>query len=294
MSPPVAPPALTTRSRVDGFEVFCLRNESLEIKVIPELGAKVISLRNLRSGREWLWHPGTDLKLFRNKLADDFARSTMIGWDECLPSIAACDWRGRAIPDHGEVWSRPWELDTAACDRGVLQTSIRLAVSPFHFTRRIELRGNTFHLSYALANLDPQPQEFLWAMHPLLRIHPGDQLELTPETRQQLASENWLDTLDLASRTPACAKVFAGPLREGRAAVFNPGSGDRLTYEWDTTICNTLGLWLTRGGWNGYHHLALEPCNGAPDSLAVAAAGKHCGIIPGSSQQQWTVKMRVE
>ena len=93
----------------DGFTVVGLRSANLELAVVPELGAKIISLRSLPSGHQWLWRPTPELKLFRNKPGDDFATSTMTGIDECIPTISACAWRGRNLPDHGEDWiARPW------------------------------------------------------------------------------------------------------------------------------------------------------------------------------------------
>src|ERR1700735_5370414 len=88
-----------------GFAVYMISNLHLELAVVPELGARIISLKNLRTAREWMWHPESGLKLFRNRLGDDFSQSPLVGADECLPTIAACSWQGRELPDHGEVWS---------------------------------------------------------------------------------------------------------------------------------------------------------------------------------------------
>src|ERR1019366_8782386 len=157
-----------TKTRVlrDGFELFVLRNSRVELAMAPALGARVVSLKNLRSGREWLWHPASGLKLFRNQPDDDFSRSTLVGWDESLPTIAECSWKGRAFPDHGEAWSRGWDLDAAAWERGVLKASVRLPVSSLHFTRTLALSGSRLAVEYVLENPTPLPQEFLWAAHP--------------------------------------------------------------------------------------------------------------------------------
>jgi len=285
---------LTTTRREQGFEVFALRNGSLELAAVPELGAKIVSLKNLRSGREWMSCPAGRVRLFRNRLGDDFAASTLVGWDECLPTIAPCTWKSRELPDHGEVWSVAWDVDAAAWQRGILTTSVRLAVSPLAFQRTIELADREIRLNYTLSNESEETLAYLWAMHPLLTIQAGDRLELPAEVRHQLAAETWLDSLEFDGRTPACAKVFAGPLREGKAGVVNANSGDRLTFAWDSTANDTLGLWLTRGGWNGHHHLALEPTNGLPDSLALAAEQKRCGLIEGKGKIVWTVRVYVD
>ena len=272
-----------------------LRNCNLELAVAPALGAKIVSLKNLSSGREWLWHPASGLKLFHNQPGDDFSLSTLVGWDECLPTIAPCTWKDRAFPDHGEAWNLAWSLDEDAWKRGVLKTSVLLPVSSFHFTRTLQLSGSSLIVEYVLENPAPVAQEFLWAAHPLLALHEGDRLDLTDETRLLLDGDSWLDSLEFKEGSPGCAKLYASPLLQGHAGVFNSRTGDRLTFEWDTAECNTLGLWLTRGGWHGHHHLALEPANGAADSLAAAASqGKRCGIIPPSSQMTWRIQVRVE
>ncbi len=286
---------MTARAARDGFDLFILRNTNLELAVAPALGAKMVSLKNLRSGREWLWHPVSGMKLFANQPGDDFSLSTLVGWDECLPTIAPCTWRSRRFPDHGEAWNRAWNLDAAAWEGGLLKTSVHLPVSSFHFTRTLQLSGGSLDVQYVLENPTPLAQEFLWAAHPLLALREGDQLDLTDETRLQLNGHSCLESLQFKDDSPGYAKLYAGPLRQGRAGVFNSRTGDRLTFEWDTTECNTLGVWLTRGGWHAHHHLALEPANGAPDSLAIAASqGKRCGVIPPHSQKAWRIQVRVE
>jgi hypothetical protein len=277
-----------------GYEVFVVRNENLEVSLVPKLGAKIISLVNRRTGREWMSCPVGGRKLFPNRLGDNFAMSTLVGWDECLPTIAPCAWKNRRLPDHGEVWSVPWMIDLEAFNRGELKTSVDLAISPFHFERSLRLHQNEIHLHYELENLGDQPEEFLWAMHPLTPIYEGDTFELTDETRELLANPPWLDSLDFGITQPAYSKIYAGPLRESRAAIKNLQSGDRMTFSWDTKSNHTLGVWLTRGGWNGQHHQALEPSNGWPDALADACARNQCGMIPPRARLNWQVRIQIE
>ena len=288
---PVRPTA--SRTAWNGFYVHQLRNDFVSVAVAPELGAKVVSLKNLRTGREWMYRP-ENFKLFQNQLGDDFARSTMMGWDECLPTISPCIWRGRALPDHGEAWAAAWKLDEAVWRQGRIRTSVPLPVSPLEFARTLELQGDKLDIEYHLKNQSDEPQDFLWAMHPLLELHKGDRLQLTPETRRYLAKEPWLDFLDFPQNGPGCAKAYAGPLTERQAGVFNAATGDGLQFTWDADAGDTLGLWLTRGGWHGHHHLALEPANGAPDSLAQAAGEwKRCGVLAPLGEKKWRVQIRV-
>ncbi len=274
-----------------GFTVYVLRTQMIEAAVVPELGAKIISLKNLQTQREWLWHPKDKLELFKNSSRDEFSAGPLVGIDECLPTITPCSWRGRQLPDHGEVWSRPWTVDPRAWQRGFLKTSIKLEHSPFEFERTLQLREDRLQFDYKLSNLAAMEEHFIWAIHPLLRLAKGDELELPESTRALFNGEGWLDSVASAIPQKKCSKAFARPVREGRAALRNNIHGDRLQFTWDPAANNTLGLWLSRGGWHGHHHFAIEPTNADHDSLAVAAGLQRCGVVAGGGSTRWTLSV---
>ncbi len=191
------------------------------------------------------------------------------------------------------MWSAAWGLDSEAWERGLLRTRVSLKISPFDFARTIELEGNRVQLSYQLHNRAAAQELFLWAMHPLLRLQSGDHLELPDSSRVLLDGSPWLDALSSAKPKRDCEKIFAWGISEGRAAINNPATGDRLEFEWDSAQNNTLGLWLNRGGWHGHHHFALEPANGEPDVLTAAAQRKRCGLVAAHGSVFWRVCIRV-
>ena len=275
---------------VQGFELFGLRTEQVELTVLPGLGAKLVNLRNRRSGREWLWTPPQGAHFRALPDGAPFTDSSLVGADECLPTIAPCTWRGVELPDHGEVWSVAWDLDRLAFARGRIVTRTRLQRTPFWVERTIELADNVVSMEYALRNLETTPHEFMWAFHPLLTPAAGDRLLLPPDCRWVRCEEaincplgrrgdllRWplpredivLDRLDLG-RTDAAVKLFTEPLTTGFVAVHNDLTGDELRFEFDTRPVDTVGIWINQGGWNGYRHLAVEPGIGAPDPLDVA------------------------
>jgi hypothetical protein len=278
---------------VQGFEVYVINNGDIELAMVPDLGAKIISLKNLRTGREWMWHPPGGRKLFANVLHEDFSRSPLVGVDECLPTVAPCIWQGRNLPDHGEVWSEAWRVEPEAWANGMLKTSIRLKISPFEFERTIELRDNEVRIDYRLQNLSARPEAFLWAFHPLLNLQPDDQLELPDSTRALLEDAAWVDAVPPSLPERKSAKVFAKPVIEGLAGIRNCKRGERLEFVWDPTENDTLGLWLTRGGWHGHHQFAIEPSNGDNDSLATAARVDRCGVVPASDSVGWQMCLRL-
>lgn len=276
-----------------GFAVHTLRSDAVALSVVPELGAKIISLKDLRTKREWLWHPRDDLELFRNKPRDAFSDSPLVGMDECLPTILPCTWRGRELPDHGEVWNHAWDVDEGAWQLGVLKTIIKLKSSPLVFERAIALQGCEIRIDYRLTNLEAAEEDFIWAFHPLLRLTAEDKLELPLSTRKLLNGETWVDAVASAIPASNCAKAFARPVSEGWAAIKNDVTRDRLEFIWDSFQNNSLGLWITRGGWHGYHHFAIEPTNANHDSLATASKGKCCGTVAGNGSVNWQLLLRV-
>jgi len=301
-------------SQEQGFAVVGLRTDAAELAMVPALGGRVVSLRSRRTGREWCWHQPRRGWLWPNRPGDDFGASPQAGVDECLPSVARCAWRGRTIPDHGEVWFQRWELDPAALAAGRLQATVRLPVSPFIFTRTIRAGTSAaFVFDYALTNNGAAAEEFVWSLHPLLNILPGDRIELPAEVRTLRLNgglgvpiamgDTWtypepfprvrLDRLEAPGAPAACVKGFAGPLGEGRAALVNDASGDRLELRWDARLIPFCGLWLNRGH-GGFHHVALEPTNGAPDSLADAVENwKQFGTIGAGATVRWSVAWHV-
>lgn len=297
----------------DGFELVGLRNEFVEIVVVPALGEKIVSLKDRRTGREWMWHPGERLKLFSNAPGAAFEKSTMAGADECLPSVAACRVGGRLIADHGEVWNIACEeyegLEGYERNNEIaLKCSLRSL--PSDFVRRIQLRENVIEMRYELRNRSDVPQNYLWAFHPLMRIEAGDRIELnvpkvrveTTSWREDQRGDTWawpmprtgidLATMDLGESSEY-AKLFVETVHRGRAAIVNSGRGERITYEFDSPNLSAIGIWLTRGGWNGYHHVAIEPTNAAADSLADAITEKRCEPIARGQSVAWSFRIKV-
>jgi hypothetical protein len=180
-------------------------------------------------------------------------------------------------------------LDRLALSHDRIVTRLQLPISPFWVERSIAVNGKQAVFEYALRNLDFAPQEFMWAFHPLMHIEAGDRLEI-PGITQVLTEVSigvplgsrgdmiqWpsprhgvaLDQLDFG-RPNAAVKLFTEEGAASSATIRNERTGDALRFEFDPKRVDTLGIWLTRGGWNGYHHLAVEPGIGAPDPLDIA------------------------
>jgi galactose mutarotase-like enzyme len=283
----------------------------VELLVIPELGAAIVSLRSVRTGRQWMWQRPDAVGLFPNALGDPFEQSPLTGAVECLPTIAPCAVPGRMLPDHGEAWMSAWELDEAAFRCGAIQTSVRLPISQLEFSRSIQLDGPVARFAYRIVNPSPQPVSYLWAFHPLFAVGTGDRLELPASIQSVRAAASqgypclaetgewkWpepvpgfrLDAVGDGSRPDSFAKVFAdySECREGYAALCR--GDERLEFRFDPKEVSGLGLWFTDGGWQGFTHVAIEPTSHTSDSL-LDAGGKL--LTPGSeSRWQFEISFR--
>jgi len=93
-----------------------LANDEVIASFIPELGAKMNSLKSVRSGREFLFQP-PELTYRLAVHGARFASYDTSGFDECCPTVAECEYPGnefakRTMPDHGDLWSASWQCET--------------------------------------------------------------------------------------------------------------------------------------------------------------------------------------
>ena len=288
-----------------------LSTSELTVQVVPALGGKILSLVDRTLGAEWMWTPPDGRGLFRNAITDPFAQSTLAGADECFPTVAACEWKGRRLPDHGELWAVPWQV--LAHSANSLDLEVRAPISPFRLRRRIDLADRTARFSYTVENTGDVTEEFIWAFHPLLNFGPDDYLEIPAKTARIDSQINTpfgsrgaaialpepapgvrLDRMDFGALGLAAVKYFTDNLTEGRAALVRPALGRRLVFEFDRTRLDTLGVWINAGGWAGYRHVAIEPTNGAPDPLDVAAAWNRCQRLQPGATASWEMTLRIE
>ena len=302
-------------TEIEGHGAIELANEAACISVMPGLGARVISLRNPHSGREWMWKAPREPQYPKAPTGAPFEDGPLVGADECLPTIAPCQWRGFDLPDHGDAWSEAWELDHDALTDGRIVTRLQLPVSPLWVERQISLDGAIIRFDYQLRNLSDEPFEYLWAFHPMMNYSPGDRLILPDSCRKVLTEvclggcplgqqgDEWDWPISVPGIDPTrfelggpnrAVKLYSEPLTEGWATIQNDDSGESLTFRFDPAQLNTLGIWINRGGWKGYEHIAIEPTNAAPDALDLAVnKWKRFGYLDPNQTKEWSFSIEL-
>jgi len=309
------------RSTIEGFDSLSIQTGVMELSIIPELGGKVNSLRDTRTGREWLWrHPRFPYKQVPHGSSYTAASDTG-GWDECFPSVAQCEypsapWQGAAIQDHGELWSHPaeFEMDEPAGSI-ILRTRWQGIVLPYTFTRVIVLNENssTARVDYEVVNNSDQPINYVWCIHPLLAIEPGMELLLPSSARFNVGGSIPQDLVPLEEKLqyPFVAsglnfptlpettagraiKIWSDPLPAGEGWASLRAHDGELKMLWDVALLPQVAAWMNFGAWAAdggtpYYNLGLEPCIGAQDSLneAVNQYNLFATIPPHGTKSWW-------
>jgi len=276
-----------TQVRAIGIEEenVLIQGRNCSISFLPHLGGKIASIRV------------NDCELLQAPLAPygprtrsmPFEASDASGWDECLPSVAACIVETSAgnvsIPDHGDLWRVGWQPVSISASAAKFRAECFSL--PLRLERTVKLteagvgvkgdaeRGCQLHVQYQVTNTGNYPAPWSWAAHPLFKAEAGDRIVL-PGSIDTLRLEGsgggrlgasgdlvkWpVATLANGSRTDLSLvqppeskigdKLFAGPLTasENWCELERPLAGVRIRVRFDPASTPYLGLWICHGGW---------------------------------------------
>ena len=305
---------------VEGLTTLTLESEYIRMSILPELGAKVISLQLKVSDREYLWrHPGRSLR--RARYADHYERYDISGWDECFPTIAEViypeePWRGAVVPDHGELWTLPWNWEFDAGKLRMWTHSVRFG---YCFERIFSLGdAGRIDIAYKVVNPVPFPLKALWSIHPFLKVSPSSRVLLPQGVRVRVDfSKDWRigayltehpwpiardsggREIDLSLMGPPdqqfMEKLFTTRVPDGWAALYDSGDDHFLAFTFSPEDVPFVGICHLRGGWPAddepSYSTILEPCCGWPDRLDIAMSQGGCMEIPAQGECTWNITL---
>jgi galactose mutarotase-like enzyme len=304
------------------IEQVVLENSALRMTVLPALGGKIASIQILPEGEELLQKPLQTYVLRTRYMS--FDASDASGWDECLPSVAACEVQTASgvaqIPDHGDFWQILWETGRQS---GNALTIFGDGFSlPLRFSKTLRLDGNRIRVSYCLRNLGGESVEYIWSAHPLFAVEPGDRIFLPDSIRDvtvegsarnrlgergtihawpkaTLMNRDLVDLTLVGKVTDGVGdKLFAAAPPEGWCAIERKRLKRRIELRFDPQELPYLGLWICYGGWpdhgaNRQQCVALEPCTARGDSLALAAEEGRARRLASRAEDRWSVELLV-
>ena len=285
-----------------GERGVALRSDDLEVVVLPRRGAKIASLRHRPSGREWLEQPAGDLR-DPPTYGSAFTDAEMFGWDEMLPTIDASlypdgEYRGTPLPDHGEVWTLPWETRPAGED--LLCWTAGRAL-PFRVGRMMRLNEARLRLDYELSATGDAPLWLLWAAHPQFAVDArGTRIVLPVQVRQLLNIWPSVEPARVGWPSPDIESTRGLPYGAGRKLYALPDAGlgsaglidsdgTWLRLTWDPALVPYLGIWLDNGAYARHPVIALEPSTGYYDDLALAVSNRRVPQIQPGQSLRWSV-----
>ena len=301
-----------------GQQAAIAENETIKATVLPELGAKIASLIYKPQNFEVFFQPPAGVYP-RPGYGADFSLSDTSGADEMFPTIDACGYPdpenpGIICPDHGELWSVPWQAEIDS-DRGCLSTEAKGVALNYSFRRTLTLKENRLRLEYAITNGEERPLLALWAFHGLTACDELTRVSL-PKARQgrtgqvlNVKDDDMLGepggvfdfpTHQLPDKAAALDRVrpqavkltrkyyVSGPVDQGQCALtLNRG---RLEYRlaFPEKEVPYLGVWINEGGYKNEYNCALEPTTGFYDSLELAKKNQSLiALAPRETRRWW-------
>ena len=278
--------ARVTTGTVAGWRSVVLENDDLRVIVLPDKGAEIHQIIDLRSGTEILFQAPWGLRApnsapLPGSGEDPFMWNYAGGWQELFPSVnEPCSYRGQKIPFHGEVASLPWQyevLDDDASEARV-RFSTRSQVTPFRLERvlRLGADGATLGIDETVVNESTDDAHFVWGHHCVVGppfLEAGCRIEIPartivtspelwePETARlepgrrepwplaPLRAGGTVDLRDIPGvETSSHDDLYVTDLEAGWLAVTNPRLDLTFRLEWDHALFGWIVLWQPYGG----------------------------------------------
>lgn len=296
-------------SEYRGWPSLVLESELVRMVLIPQLGAKIVSLCYKPTGKEWLLDAGERELKQANGLS--FGQLDMSGWDECFPTIDTCSIElegavnSMSLPDHGEVWAQSWEA--AVVSDSVVTCSVKGIALPYELSRTIAFAdADTLRMDYRVVNLGDQPLPFLWVPHPQFAVTEPTRIELPLSEDEAICVSGglhhrtgehypWeeLSLIDAACNGDGHKYYAPDKWQEGWCGLFAPDSGNWLRMYVDPQQVPYFGVWIDEGMYNDRNVITLEPSIGYYDSLARAVANGSARYIASGETFEWSMDLRL-
>jgi galactose mutarotase-like enzyme len=299
---------------------LALETSSLRFITVPGMGAKIVSLFDKRANREWLLPP-INRGFTPVAYGATFIAQDMSGWDEMFPTIDACQYpvdgsyKDALLPDHGEVWAPPWQIDNVTNDSISLSTTGRAL--PYRLTRTAQmLSAQHLRLAFEAVNTGTEPFVALWAAHPQFTVDEETQIKL-PASVEQVFKVYLEDEGSVSQTYPwpgaqlqnghllkldrigpadlhSCRKFYLLPEQTVSWAALQQGDGgDWIRLSWEPADVPYLGIWVDEGTYNAAPTAALEPATGYYDKLDRAWQNNHVIHFQPNEPIRWFLDIEV-
>lgn len=256
----------------------------------PEYGGKLLSFADSETGREVLeQRPGTHYR--KPSYAQDYTSAECSGFDDMFPTIDECacrrdPWKGIVYPDHGEVYSLPWEWEKNESCLHMWVYSVRFCCRLDKWIEETDCGG--MRIRYQVRNNSPFPFSFLYAAHIMLHAEEGAALHV-PYQRGAVCTTVFSDDerlgaygqkvrwpehngMNMQITQPKSAKkgfkIYFDERTEGGLCRYQYRDGSAVTISFRGLPY--LAIWANYNAFLGMYNVAVEPASASMDSPAAA------------------------
>ena len=290
-----------------------LADDRIRVTLLPDRGADIHAVEDLRTGVDVLWKTPWGLRRRGDRdhakgSAEAWLDTYAGGWQVLLPSGGGpSSHRGVDHSYHGEACSLPWAatIATAADGGEQVELRVRLADSPLLVERVVSLVPGRSEVVVAerVTSESDRPLEYMWVHHPAFGaplVAPGARIRTSASTiladtshdgpgnpLEPGTSHGWPivrardgGELDLSMIPPAaCGRLLLGYLGgfdEGTASIENDALDLACTLSWDLDMFPYAWLWQELGATAG------PPWLGRAYTIAIEPATSFPGTGLGS------------
>lgn len=312
----------TTAVKYKDVDALAIENNRLRLVVLPGVGAKLASLVDLESGFEFFTQrDGGSYRL--QPYAGDYLLGECSGVDDMFPTIDAYHyesypWKGVELPDHGEVWSLPWNVRDGGGRLELFVHGVRL---PYELRKAIYfISERTVRIDYEAINRSIFPMDFLWASHMMLTVEEGARIRLPDGANRGIVTSSkngelgsygeefsWpdakdglrLDAMRGRERDNIHKYYLKQPLSAGWCALDYPSRGLSLRLAFPVDRIPYLALLHNEGGshdrWGAdYYNFFFEPCTAPMDRPDVARLYGRGSVLRAGGTYAWSLDITVD
>jgi len=295
-------------SRYKDVPSIVCETEEVSAAFLPMYGGKCASIKFLKTGREVLAQaPNACYK--KPVYAGLYTDSECSAFDDMFPTVVETyctqfPWNGILMPDHGEVYSLPWQYEIEGGTLHMWVYSIRFA---YRLDKWISETNSGIMMKFNVQNLSCFDFDFLYSAHCMLAAEESALLKLPYHEGSNctmIASEfeerggyaspaKWPASNGLnLERTPSkenrrtCKFWFDEPIPEGWIEYLY-SDNTALLVSFDHLKLPWLGLWMNCGSINGMYNVAIEPSTAPFDEPNEARKRGKSSVLPANGRCDW-------
>lgn len=294
--------------------MLTIGNDALRLVVNPTRGGRIETITSLHNNRQWLYFD--ERRFLASDLSSmDYDESWCGSFEEIFPNDAPCEFEGRSLRDHGELWNAAWDIaeqSSMSVDMQLVCTTV-----PALVRKRIHLDTTKPRISveYAITNNSDESFSYLFKLHPALNIQHGGKIVLSggiviPVSREfstmvgmaspwswPLVDDRNGEQLDLSvipSRDSSLREfVYVKDLPSGICGLRDISTGEEFRMTFSIADFPYCWLFMAYGGWRDHYTLVLEPCTNIPKDLAEAKRNKSCAVLKPRETRHFSVAIEI-